>query len=98
MAEESCRARLRRFLAGVVPGDLGDEDDIFALGYVNSLFAMELVSFVESEFSVPIGNEDLELANFCSIDAIASLVARKTSARGAPESLPSGSDSEPTPR
>jgi acyl carrier protein len=62
---------------------LKDDDDVFALGFVNSLFAMQLVMFVESQFDVTIGDEDLELDNFKSINAIADLVFRKT----APASL-----------
>ena len=54
------------------------EDDIFALGFVNSLLAMQLVAFVEKEFGVRVEDEDLDLDNFRSIDAISRLVERKT--------------------
>ena len=59
--------------------ELKDDDDIFALGFVNSLFAMQLVMFVEKEFELIVADEDLDLANFNSINAIAALVARKNS-------------------
>jgi acyl carrier protein len=36
------------------------------------------VAFVEREFSVQVGDEDLDLDNFRSIQAISSLVARKS--------------------
>ena len=57
--------------------NIRDEDDIFSLGFVNSLFAMQLVLFVEAAFGISIGNEDLELDNFRSLNAIESLVQRK---------------------
>ena len=57
--------------------DLQPDDDIFALGFVNSLLAMQLVAFVEKEFGIRVEDEDLDLDNFRSIDAISSLVARK---------------------
>jgi methoxymalonate biosynthesis acyl carrier protein len=60
--------------------DLQPHEDIFALGFVNSLLAMQLVAFVEKEFGVTVGDEDLDLDNFRTIDAIASLVARKRGA------------------
>ncbi len=60
--------------------DLQPNEDIFALGFVNSLLAMQLVAFVEKEFGVTVGDEDLDLDNFRTIDAIASLVARKRGA------------------
>lgn len=58
--------------------DLKPEEDIFALGFVNSLLAMQLVAFVEKEFSIKVEDEDLDLDNFRSINAISNLVARKS--------------------
>jgi acyl carrier protein len=60
--------------------DLQADEDIFALGFVNSLLAMQLVAFVEKEFGIAIGDEDLDLDNFRSIRAISDLVARKRGA------------------
>ena len=60
--------------------DLQPNEDIFALGFVNSLLAMQLVAFVEKEFGIAVGDEDLDLDNFRTIDAIANLVARKRGA------------------
>jgi methoxymalonate biosynthesis acyl carrier protein len=57
--------------------DLQPEEDIFALGFVNSLLAMQLVAFVEKEFGVRVEDEDLDLDNFRTIQAISNLVARK---------------------
>lgn len=57
--------------------DIADGDDIFALGFGNSLFALQLVAFVESEFEIEIDTEDLEMVNFRSVDAVASLIERK---------------------
>lgn len=58
--------------------DLQPDEDIFALGFVNSLLAMQLVAFVEKEFGIRVDDEDLDLDNFRSIRAISNLVARKT--------------------
>lgn len=57
--------------------DLKDDDDIFALGFVNSLFAMQLVMFVEKEFNMTVEDDDLNIDNFRSLNAIARLVASK---------------------
>lgn len=59
---------------------LRDNDDIFASGFVNSMFAMQIILFIEKEFKITIENEDLELANFHTIEAISALVERKRSA------------------
>lgn len=75
------RGQLRDFITGKFPGvEFTDGDDIFALGFATSLFAMQLVMFVEKSFGFEIGNEDLEMANFRSIDTMAALVARHSGA------------------
>lgn len=77
------RPKIRTFLAAHLRDRaFSDQDDIFAAGYVNSLFAMQLVLFVEKEFGVCVNDEDLEVENFKSVAAIASLVERKVSGAG----------------
>lgn len=78
--EQKIKTFLSRFFKS---HDLGPEEDIFALGFVNSLLAMQLVAFVEKEFGVRIEDADLDLDNFRSIRAIAGLVERKTGAPAA---------------
>lgn len=78
---DETKAKVRAFLGRFFRHDaLADGDDIFALGFVNSLIALQLVNFVESEFGVRVEDEDLDLDNFRSIDRIAGLIERKTGA------------------
>jgi len=75
---ETERARIRTFLSSKVRNhELCDDDDIFAMGFVNSLFAMQLVMFLEKEFGITIENEDLELENFQTVNAVVNLIERK---------------------
>ena len=46
-------------------------------GLVNSLFAMQLVLHIESEYGLSISNEDLDFDNFKSLEAIAGFIERK---------------------
>ncbi len=72
---------IRDFLARFFRShELDDGEDIFALGFVNSLLAMQLVTFVEKEFGITIEDDDLDLDNFRSINAIDALIDRKTEA------------------
>lgn len=76
--ETSIQTRIRSFLTKFFGNiELADEQDIFALGFVNSLFAMQLVLFVEKEFETKVEDEDLDIDNFRSLNAIAALVERK---------------------
>ena len=57
--------------------DIADSDNIFERGLVNSLFALQLINFVEITFSITVADDDLELANFCSIEAVEKFVTKK---------------------
>lgn len=57
--------------------EFSDSDDIFQMGFVNSLFAMKLVNYIEQEFSITVDNDDLEISNFSSVDRIVKYVEDK---------------------
>lgn len=78
--KEEIKAKIRQFLGKFFSNyEFQDDEDIFALGFVNSLFAMQIVLFVEQDFQITVENEDLELDNFRSIDALANFVFNKLS-------------------
>jgi acyl carrier protein len=77
------RSKIRNFLSQFFPVDgLGDAQDIFSLGYVNSLFAMQLVMFLEKEFNLTIDNTQLDLDNLGSVAAMVSFIQREHAAAG----------------
>ncbi|GAA0331068.1 hypothetical protein GCM10009087_46540 [Sphingomonas oligophenolica] len=57
--------------------EIGVDEDIFEAGFGNSMFAMQLVNFVERKFGIEIDSEDLEIDNFRTIGRVAALVERK---------------------
>lgn len=58
---------------------LGDDDNIFEQGFVDSSFAMQLVMFVEEDFSITVTDEDLDLINFSTINRVVQFVEGKMS-------------------
>ena len=69
---------VRKFLGNHINiEDLAMDEDIFKAGYVNSLFAMQLVMFIENNFGIKVDNEDLEITNFNSVDNLSSFVEKK---------------------
>ena len=80
MSEQEIREKVREFVGRFVRGHaLQDGENIFATGFVNSMFAMQLVQFVESTFGIACEGDDLDLENFQSIDALTAFVLRKQS-------------------
>ena len=74
--------RIRNYVAGRIAVPIADEDDIFDLGLVDSLFGLQIVSFVEEEFGMVVEGDDLDIANFCSIAALTRFVSSKTHSDG----------------
>ncbi|MFD8339077.1 phosphopantetheine-binding protein [Streptomyces solisilvae] len=75
--DSSPGSQIRSFVEERFPGvAFADDDDIFALGFINSLFSMQLVLFIEERIGFPIPEEDLARENFRSIDSMAGLVER----------------------
>lgn len=57
--------------------DFSDDDNYFKLGFVNSLFAMKLVNFVEQKFGIEVENEDMDLKNFSTVNSLMALIDKK---------------------
>ncbi|MCP5106952.1 MAG: acyl carrier protein [bacterium] len=62
---------------------LDDDFDLFESGIVNSLFAIELMTFLEKSFSVKVTMDDLDMENFKSVDAASQFVGRKEGEKSA---------------
>ncbi|KWX72336.1 D-alanine--poly(phosphoribitol) ligase subunit 2 [compost metagenome] len=58
--------------------EFSNEDNIFELGFVNSLFAMKLVTYIESEFNTTIESDEMDINNFNTIDNIVNFISSKT--------------------
>jgi acyl carrier protein len=84
MVQELNKGSIREFFSRFFITDkLGDADDIFSGGYVNSLFAMQLMAWLEKEFDVVVADSDLQIDNFNSVNSIVAFIERKTTnARG----------------
>lgn len=81
MTPESARDRIRDFLDQHTGGQpLSDSDDFFALGYVNSLFAMQLAVFMEKEFEITLGPDDMDFDNFRTVNGLVRLATSRTTA------------------
>ena len=84
MSSNEIKKALRGFiLRSVRVPVLGDDDDLFESGIVNSLFAVQLMTFVEKHFAIEVASEDLEIANFRSLNATAGFVLKKSAAHAA---------------
>ena len=83
-SERSVKETVKQFiLRSIQIGDLSDDDDLFELGIANSLFAIQLMTFIEKTFALEVEMEDLDIENFKSLSASAAFVMKKTGRRKA---------------
>jgi len=84
MDRTQIKQALREFiLRSVRVPALGDDEDLFESGIVNSLFAVRLMTFVEKTFAIEVAMEDLEIDNFRSLNATTGFVLRKNGVHAA---------------
>lgn len=55
---------------------LESDTDLFKGGYINSLFALEMVVYLEKAFKIRIANAEITEDNFRTISSIAAVVLR----------------------
>jgi methoxymalonate biosynthesis acyl carrier protein len=57
--------------------DIDDDTELFSSGIVNSLFAIQLMMFMEKKWNIEIGPDDLDMENFNSINSICKFLETK---------------------
>ena len=81
MNAEDIMSKVREFLGQFISNtDINPDDNLFTSGLVSSLFAMQLVLYVEKEFGIQVTNEDLDFENFKSLNAIVGFIENKSKA------------------
>ena len=76
-------ANVRKFVLESFPlarkRQIGNSDALIESGIVDSQGVLEVVGFIEHEYSIHVSDDDLVLDNFRSIDRIAAFIQSKTS-------------------
>lgn len=69
------RERIFQFFVDKKKADgLTYDTELLKSKHINSLFALEIVLFVEREFGIKLSKKEISMDNFHSINAIAALV------------------------
>ncbi len=81
MATESTQVRIRDFILNQFPiarkRGIADADPLLGHGILDSLGILEVVAFVEREFTITVADEELVPESFESISSIARFVDEK---------------------
>ena len=78
MSQSTVKDTIRGFIQrSISVPQLDDDANLFESGIVNSLFAVQLMTFIEKQFSIEVGMDDLDIENFKSLNATTAFVLRK---------------------
>jgi len=78
-SESKVREAVREFLLRSINiVHLDDDAHLFESGIVNSLFAVQLMTFIEKTFAIEVEIDDLDIENFKSLNAATAFVVRKS--------------------
>jgi len=82
--QATVKETLRDFvLRSINVRELSDHENLFETGIVNSLFAVQLMTFMEKTFAIEMQTDDLDIENFKSVDAMTGFVLQKSGYRNA---------------
>ncbi|MGH8746568.1 MAG: acyl carrier protein [Burkholderiales bacterium] len=82
--QNGIKQSIRSFILGSVPvANLDDDANLFESGIVNSLFAVQLMTFIERTFAIVVGKDDLDIKNFKSLNAATAFVLQRNGRRDA---------------
>lgn len=81
--ETSVRDQIRQFILEELASAKGisefsDNESLMANGVIDSLGIFRLVTFLEENFGVRVGDEEITAENLSSVDTIEQLVIRKS--------------------
>jgi acyl carrier protein len=76
--EKGIKEAVKRFiLSSISIAQFDDDDNLFESGIVNSLFAVQLMTFIEKTFAIEVEMDDLDIENFKSLNATTAFVLQK---------------------
>ncbi len=82
MKKQDMKAAIREFLSRSLRGHtLNDDDDIFSLGLVHSLFTVQIILFIEKNFQVELEVSELKTEQIATVNKIVELIQRQTGSK-----------------
>ncbi len=86
MDMQQIKEKIFQYLAQLKNADgLTYDTELFKSRYITSLFALQIVVFIEDEFKIKLSRKEINEKNFHSINAMAALVAMRLGIEGEQE-------------
>lgn len=78
METQEMKTAIRQFLSRSLRGyTLNDDDDIFSLGLVHSLFTVQIILFIEKTFQIELEVRELKIEQIATVNKMVELIQRQ---------------------
>jgi acyl carrier protein len=78
MNKKEIKEKIRNFLSlHLKSSNFDDNTELFSSGLLTSLFAMQLILYVEKEYKIVVESQDLDFVNFNTVNGISNFVIKK---------------------
>lgn len=78
MNNKEIKEKIRNFLSlHLKSSNFDDNTELFSSGLLTSLFAMQLILYVEEEYKIVVESQDLDFVNFNTVNGISNFVIKK---------------------
>jgi acyl carrier protein len=75
---DSIKAKISEFIRKYSKVDnINEDENIFTMGFINSLFSMQLILFIEKEFDISVDNDVLGTEKFNTLNTICRYIQEK---------------------
>ncbi|MCC2384538.1 acyl carrier protein [Bacillus cereus] len=81
MQDKNLEQIIHMYIQDYVGIEFNDDTEIFEEGLVNSLFAIQLMTFLEKEFAIKVTMDDLDMDNYKSVNSIGNFIRNKQMVR-----------------
>ncbi|PGY60065.1 acyl carrier protein [Bacillus thuringiensis] len=81
MQDKNLEQIIHMYIQDHVGIEFNDDTEIFEEGLVNSLFAIQLMTFLEKEFTIKVTMDDLDMDNYKSVNSIGNFIRNKQMVR-----------------
>ncbi|WP_434714980.1 acyl carrier protein (plasmid) [Bacillus cereus] len=81
MQDKNLEQIIQMYIQEHVGIEFNNDTEIFEEGLVNSLFAIQLMTFLEKEFAIKVTMDDLDMDNYKSVNSIGNFIRNKQMVR-----------------
>jgi len=82
MSKQEIKGLIKAFVSNFTNKAIEDDTNLFEMGFISSLFGIQLIIYIEKTFEINLALEDISLEKLQTLESIASLIISARSIEG----------------